>query len=124
MKTNRLIKSLALIAIAFGALTVFSGGQALFGAPEARAAVGRAVGFVLWFNFGAGFFYVLAGIGLWQGRVWAHWLAALLTLGTATVAGAFALHVLGGGAYEIRTVGALALRLVFWLFVAGASWRR
>jgi len=59
MKKPDRLKVLAVIAMAFGALTVFSGGRALFGDAQARAAVGNAVPFVLWFNFLAGFAYVL-----------------------------------------------------------------
>jgi hypothetical protein len=106
------------IAVLFGALTVFSGGQALLGSAEARAAVGDAVPFVLWFNFLAGFLYVLAGIGLLIRRVWAARLAAILALATVFVFVAFGLHVLQGGAYEMRTIGAMTLRSVFWVVVA------
>lgn len=53
-----------IVAVLFGALTVWSGGRALFGGSAARAEVGDAVGFVLWFNFLCGFFYVLAGVGV------------------------------------------------------------
>jgi hypothetical protein len=123
MNTHRLLKVLAVVAIAFGALTVFSGGRALFGGVEARASVGNAVGFVLWFNFSAGFVYVLTGYGLLQGRRWVPRAASLLVLATALVAVAFGLHVMGGGAYELRTVGALALRLVFWVVVAFVAQR-
>lgn len=118
MNIHQILKSLAIVAIIFGALTVFSGGRALFGSPEVRASVGNVVGFVLWFNFFAGLAYVLTGAGLWAGRRWAARGAGLLALATALVAGAFALHVLGGGAYEMRTVGALVLRFGFWLGVA------
>lgn len=106
------------VAILFGGLTVFSGGKALFGSAEARAAVGDAVPFVLWFNFGAGFFYVITGIGLLIRRVWAVWLSALIALATVLVFAAFGMHVLQGGTYEMRTVGAMTLRSAFWLMVA------
>lgn len=109
---------LGVIAVLFGALTVLSGGQALFGSAEARAAVGDAVPFVLWFNFLAGFFYVLTGIGLLIRRVWATRLAVTLAFATVLVFAAFGLHVLQGGAYEMRTVGAMTLRSVFWVAVA------
>jgi hypothetical protein len=123
MNTSRTLRILAVTAIVFGALTVFSGGRALFGGAEARAAVGNAVGFVLWFNFVAGLAYIVTGAGLWQGQRWAAWAAALLTLATAVVAAAFGLHVMGGGAYEMRTVGALALRFGFWAIVAALALR-
>jgi hypothetical protein len=123
MKTSRpVIKTLAVSAIVFGALTVASGGRALFGDAAARAAVGNAVEYVLWFNFLAGFVYVVAGIGLWGTRRWAAVMASALALATAAVGAAFAGHVIGGGAYEMRTVGALALRLLFWTAVSIVGW--
>lgn len=124
MKTSRsLIKTLAVVAIAFGAVTVFSGARALFGDAAARAAVGNAVGYVLWFNFLAGFAYVAAGIGLWRARRWAANLALGLAVSTAAIATVFGFHVLAGGAYEMRTVGALALRFGFWAVVSWVAWR-
>jgi hypothetical protein len=120
---SRLLRALAAVAIAFGLLTIFSGGRALFGSPEARAAVGNAVGFVLGFNFLAGFAYVASGLGLWRRRRWGAWLALAIAAGTAIVAAAFAWHVAKGGAYETRTVGALALRLSFWVLAGWVGWR-
>ena len=118
MKTPPIFKILAVVAIAFGALTVFSGGRALFGGAQAQAAVGNAVSFVLWFNFLAGFVYVVTGYGLWTARGWARWVAIVLAASTALMAAAFGWHVMGGGAYEMRTVGEMVLRLVFWVVVA------
>lgn len=117
------IKILAIVAIVFGALTVVSGGRALFGGAQAQAEVGNAVAFVLWFNFLAGFAYVLAGAGLWRDQRWAASAAGLLAVATGLVAIAFGLYVMSGGAYEMRTVGAMALRIVFWVavFVAARS---
>jgi hypothetical protein len=125
MELSKTLKILGVIAIVFGALTIFSGGRALFGGDEARAAVGHAVGFVLWFNFLAGFAYVLTGIGILARKPWAAATALALALSTGGVALAFGLHVINGGAYEIRTVGALALRLGFWMVaakIAGPLW--
>ena len=124
MTTSRLMTTLAGIAVVFGALTVFSGWQGLFGDAATRAALGHTVGYVLWFNFLAGFAYVVAGLGLWRGARWGLWLASALALGTALVAAAFGVHVLGGGAFEMRTVGALALGLAFWAVVAAVGWRQ
>lgn len=124
MTTSRLMKTLAAMGVAFGALTVFSGWQGLFGDAATRAALGNTVGYVLWFNFLAGFAYMAAGLGLWCGERWGLWLATGLALGTALVAAAFGLHVLGSGAFEMRTVGALALRFGFWAVVAAVGWRQ
>ena len=124
MTSFRLMKTLSAVGMVFGALTVFSGWQGLFGDAATRAALGNTVGYVLWFNFLAGFAYVAAGLGLWRGARWGLWLATALALGTALVAAAFGVHVLGGGAFEMRTVGALALRFGFWATVAAVGWRQ
>jgi hypothetical protein len=117
MNKQNVLNWLAIMAIAFGAVTVYSGGQALFGSPEARAAVGNAVPLVLWFNFFAGFVYILAGAGLLRRRPWALYAALVLASTTALIAAAFGVHVLSGGAFEMRTIGALAIRLLFWIVV-------
>lgn len=109
--------------LVFGLLTIFSGGTALFGDEAARAAVGNAVPFVLWFNFIAGFFYVLAGLGLLLKRRQAVWLSIAIAVATALVLAAFGLHVAGGGLYEIRTVGAMLLRTAVWVSIAAFAWR-
>lgn len=111
------------VAVVFGLLTVVSGGRALFGGPEARAAVGNAVPFVLWFNTLAGFAYVAAGIGLLTRKRWGVWLSVAILLATLVVFAAFGLHVFQGGAYETRTVGAMTLRAAIWLAIAIAAFR-
>ena len=78
MKTDRLSKILAAVAMTFGALTVFSGGRALFGGAQAQADAGNAVNFVLWFNFLAGFAYMVTAYGLWTARGWTSWAAIVL----------------------------------------------
>lgn len=118
-----MLRVLGAVAVGFGLLTLVSGGRALFGSPEARAAVGAAVPFVLWFNFGAGFAYVAAGVGLWLRRRWAVGLSLAIALATAAIAAAFAVHVAGGGAHETRTIGALGLRLAFWTLTGAVAWR-
>jgi hypothetical protein len=110
-------------AVVFGILTIIAGGRALFGGLEARAEVGNAVPFVLWFNFGAGFVYVLSGAGLFARRKWAAWLAGLILLATLGVFGAFGFHVLQGWAYEMRTVGAMIVRTVVWAIITAVAWR-
>ncbi|PPJ49056.1 hypothetical protein C0075_00235 [Rhizobium sp. KAs_5_22] len=117
------LKTAGAIGLVFGLLTVFSGGTALFGGEAAQAAVGNAVPFVLWFNFAAGFFYVVAGLGLLLNRSWAVWLSIAIAVATALVLVAFGLHVAGGGVYEMRTVGAMLLRAAVWAVIAAISWR-
>lgn len=108
-------KILGGLALLFGAATLFEGGHTLFGGPEARAAAGDVVPFVLAFNFSAGFAYVAAAAGILAGRRWALHLARLLAVSTALVFVAFGAHVAGGGAFEPRTVVAMTLRTGFWV---------
>lgn len=110
-------------ALAFGLLTIVAGGRALFGDEAAREAVGNAVPFVLRFNFIAGFAYVIAGIGLLLLSRWAAWLSAAIAAATILVFAAFGVHALAGGAYEPRTVAAMALRSLLWVMIALVAWR-
>ena len=113
----------SIVAVVFGLLTVTEGGHVLFGGEEARRAAGAYVPYVLWFNFIAGFAYIAAGAGLWAG----HRAAAALAF---TIAGAtlftylmFGVHIATGGAYEERTVFAMALRSAVWVAISFAAYR-
>jgi hypothetical protein len=108
----------AIAAVVFGALTLWSGGRALFGGTAARAEVGNAVGFVLWFNFLCGFFYVFAGIGLFLWKRWAAPMSAGIAVATLIVFVAFGWHVAAGGAFEMRTVWAMTFRSGVWIVIA------
>lgn len=108
----------ATVAVVFGGMTVFSGGTALFGDLETRAAFGDIVPYVLWFNFLAGFAYILAGIGLFRSKRWAAQLAVLIAVASGLVLAALGVHVATGGAFEMRTVGAMVLRTGVWIVIA------
>jgi len=108
----------AIVAALFGLLTLWSGGAILFFDGPARAAAGDYVPFVLWFDFVAGFAYILAGVGLFLWRQWAVTLSLLIAAATLVVFAAFGLHIVLGGAYEPRTVGAMVLRCAVWLAIA------
>ncbi len=120
---NRALKAAAAVAIAFGALTVLSGGRALFGGIEAGAAVGDAVPFVLWFNFLAGFAYIIAGIGVFLRHRPAVWISLGIAVSTLLVFIAFGIHIMQGGAYEMRTVGAMILRIAVWAVITALAWK-
>lgn len=122
-RRSMLTWAIAAVAIVFGALTLKEGGAVLFGDGTARAAAGDYVPFVVWFNFLAGFAYIVAGVGLWMQRHWAVWLAVGNVAATAVVFAAFGIHVFTGGAYETRTVGAMVLRTLVWAVIAALSWR-
>lgn len=111
-----------IVAVLFGLLTIKSGGAVLLFDGAARQAAGNYVPFVLWFNFIAGFFYLLAGVGLWQRRHWAVALASAIAAATLAVFAALGLHILNQGAYEMRTVIAMALRGGVWSAIALTAW--
>ncbi len=117
----------AIVAVAFGALTLYSGGSVLFIDGPARVAAGNYVPAVLWFNFMAGFAYILAGLGLFLWRGWAITLAMAIAVATLLVYAGFGLHILAGGDYEQRTIEAMTLRSAVWVliaFFARAAWKR
>ena len=118
------MRVVSLIAIGFGLLTIREGGAVLFVDGTARAAAGSYVPFVLWFNFLAGFAYIVAGVGLWMRRHWAAWLALAIAVTTALVFLAFGVHVALGGVWERRTVVAMTLRTLVWAGIAAIAWRR
>lgn len=118
------IWAIAVVAVVFGLLTIKEGGAVLFGSAEARAAAGNYVSFVVWFNFLAGFAYVVAGIGLFLQRRWAMWLAVMIAIATAVTSAALGAVIVSGGAFEQRTVFAMGLRTVVWMLIAGVAWRR
>lgn len=117
-------KILGVIAVLFAALTLFKSGQIIFGPQSARDAVGDFVPFVVQFNFVAGFFYLVAGIGIFLGRGWSLGLSALIALATLVTTAFFARHLLAGGAYEMQTVGALGIRSLFWIVISLVLWRK
>ncbi len=114
--------TITIIAILFGAMTVKSGGAVIFFDGEARAAAGNYVDFVLWFNFIAGFFYIITGIGLWLRKRWALKLAVGLAIATLAIFAALGIHILNQGAYEMRTVIAMTVRSAVWVTIATTVW--
>nr|AMP57226.1 hypothetical protein [uncultured bacterium] len=117
------IRLTSIIAVLLGLLTIQEGGAVIFLSETARRAAGQYVPFVVWFNFLAGFAYVIAGIGLWRRQRWATALAATIAASTLIVFIAFGLHVAGGGAYELRTVVAMSLRSAVWIAIAFVAYR-
>lgn len=114
-----LVRAAAVVAIVFGAATLRAGGSVLFG--DGAQAAGNVTGFVLWFNFVAGFAYVVAGAGLWMRRRWSMQLALAIAAATVLVFGAFGIHVAAGGAFEARTAWAMTLRSVVWILIAALA---
>lgn len=117
----------SIIAILFGVATVISGGSVIFALGQAQQAAGDYLPFVVWFNFLAGFAYILAGIGLFTWQGWAVNLSIIIAAATLVIFALFVLRVLAGAPYEPRTIGAMVLRSGLWLIIAllaRASWKR
>lgn len=110
------MRALALIVFAFGAASLFSGGNVLFGSGAASA--GDYVPFIVWFNFVGGFAYLAVAPGLWWQARWAAFAAAALALLTAFAFAVLGAYIAAGSAYEARTVAAMALRLALWCVIA------
>ena len=111
------IKVVSIFAIVFGLMTIVSGGSALF-IESARKAAGAYVPFVLWFNFISGFLYIVAGIGIWKLQKWASQLSIFLTVSILVLFIAFGIHIMSGGSYEMRTVGAMTFRFSVWAAIS------
>lgn len=117
------IWTVSVIAVLFGLLTIREGGGVLFWSEAARTAAGQYVPFVVWFNFLAGFAYVVTGVGLWFRRRWAARLALVIAGSTLAVFAAFGVHVAGGGGHELRTIVAMSLRSTVWVVIALAAYK-
>ncbi|MDO9226865.1 MAG: hypothetical protein Q8M09_20435 [Pseudomonadota bacterium] len=111
--------AVAAVALAFGLVTIASGGRVLFGDEAMRQAAGNILPFVVWFNFLAGFAYVTAAAGLATRQPWAPRLALAIATATALVFLVFGLFILAGTPFESRTVAAMTLRTTLW---AGIAW--
>lgn len=126
MKMNRSIGFwvITVVAVLFGLLTIKSGGSVLFIDGQDRQAAGNYVPFVVWFNFSAGFIYIIAGAGLWMQKRWAVLLSVCIALATLIVFAVFGIVVINGEAYEVRTVAAMILRTVVWALISMFAYRK
>ena len=109
------------IAFTFGGLTIKSGGAVIFFDGPARLAAGNYVNFVVWFNFLAGFLYILAGAGFLLNKKWTAKLTFTIAAATLLVFSAFGIHILMGESYEMRTVIAMTLRSTIWVIFSFAA---
>jgi hypothetical protein len=110
--------AVAVLAGIFGIMSLKSGGEVLFVEGAGREAAGNYVPFVVWFNFLAGFAYIVGAVGLACWRPWAAPMSVAISALTILVFTALGVHVWVGGTFEIRTVGAMTLRSLLWLGIA------
>lgn len=109
------IKLVSLFAIVFGVMTVFSGGQNLFNA-EVIKTQGNILPVVLWFNFLAGFLYIVIALAVLKRKRIALRLTSLLSSLNIVVLLYLLNHIYSNGAYETKTLVAMSIRTVFWFF--------
>ena len=120
-KRPMVITVFAILAVAFGALTLFSGGRNLFD-EAVIAEAGNTIGFVLWFNFLAGFAYIAAGYLLWTWKLCGVRLSAVIAGATLLAFLAMGIYVIQfDGLYNAKTVGAMTIRSTVWLVIAVIS---
>ena len=123
-KRSKATLAAAIVAVLFGLMTIKSGGQVLFGSEEARIAAGNYIPFVLWFNFSAGFLYVITGAGIFLGKEWSLKAALFLVSSTLLVFAAFGAHILiNEVSYETRTVIAMTARSTIWAVISFVLFR-
>ena len=108
----------AVIAITFGVLTIMSGGEVIFLDGIARAQAGNYANFVVWFNFLAGFLYVITGLGIFFKKHWSILLSRTIAMMTVLIFIILGLYILNDGLYETRTLIAMSLRTSVWMMIA------
>jgi len=126
VKSNRsiVVWVLAIVAVLFGLLTIKSGGSVIFIDGVDRQAAGNYVPFVVWFNFLAGFAYVITGVGLWMQKQWTVRLSIIIAIATLFVYAMFGLYIRDGGLFEMRTVIAMGLRSIIWVLIAFFAYKK
>ena len=126
MKSDRSITIwlISIVAILFGLLTIKSGGSVIFVDGPDRLAAGNYIPFVVWFNFLAGFIYLVAGAGLWLKKQWAIRLSIFIAVATVIVFISFGIAILTGQDYEMRTVAAMSLRTFIWSVISLIAYRK
>lgn len=116
-KRPMLLTVVAIIAIMFGIATVKEGGTVLF-TETGKQSAGNYVPFVLWFNFIAGFAYIMAGIAMFKLKSCSRRLSAVIAISTTIVFILLGIHIFNDGLYELRTVMAMTIRSTLWISIA------
>ncbi|HEA26645.1 MAG TPA: hypothetical protein ENH92_05925 [Ectothiorhodospiraceae bacterium] len=118
IKPPKEIWIVAIVALVFGALTVKAGGLVLFSEGEFHQLQGSFVPFVVWFNFIAGFAYIIAAIGIFCMCAWSIQLSYAIAIASASFFILFGMHVIGGGSYELHTVVVMTIRTLLWIAIS------
>jgi len=118
------VRIVALAALIFGLVTIKSGGSVLLFDGEAREAAGNYVPFVVWFNFLAGFVYIIAAIGIFNYKPWSYVVALSITWSTLLVFTILGMFIQNNMLYEPRTIAAMSFRSVVWILITIYCYRK
>lgn len=113
---------ISIVAVLFGIATIKEGGSVLF-TEDGKQGAGNYVPFVLWFNFIAGFAYIMAGVAMFRLKSCSRRLALVIAISTSIFFVALGIHIFNGGLYEFRTVIAMTIRSGLWIFIAALAFR-
>ena len=113
---------ISIVAVLFGIATIKEGGSVLF-TETGKQGAGNYVPFVLWFNFIAGFAYIMAGVDMFRLKSCSRRLALVIAISTSILFVALGIHIFNGGLYEFRTVIAMTIRSGLWIFIAALAFR-
>jgi hypothetical protein len=105
------------VFLIFGLMTILSGGRSLF-TESGIATRGNIVPLVLWFNFVAGFFYLIASVSIFKMKTCVKKLSTALAVSNTFVLAYLLNHIFQGQLYEHKTLIAMIFRTSFWILVA------
>ena len=108
---------IGLIFLIFGLMTILSGGRSLF-TENGIATRGNIVPLILWFNFFAGFFYLVASISIFKLKPCVKKLSIAIAISNSIVLVYLLNHIFQGQLYEYKTLIAMIFRTLFWILFA------
>jgi len=115
----RLRRLMAVIAIAFGGLTIFAGGRVLLGGVDPGYVVFRPL---LAFNTAMGVGYAIAGVALWRDRHWSVRAAGTIAALNLAALGTIVVLYSSGGGVAVDSLRAMTFRSAVWLALLVGAW--
>jgi hypothetical protein len=118
--TIRIVRTIVIaVAVLFGAVTLFAGGQVLLGSDPGYQVFGP----LLIFNTAMGLAYLAAGVAVWRSaNAGRNAAAAIFLLNLLALVGILVIYRSGGGV-AVDSLRAMTFRTVVWLVLfLGASW--
>lgn len=110
---------MAVIAIAFGLLTILAGGRVLFGGADPGYVVFRPL---LAFNTAMGVVYAIVGVALWRDRQWSVRAAGLIAVLNLAALGTIVVLYSSGGGVAVDSLRAMTFRSAVWLALWLGAW--